>query len=131
MTPAQNQITIEYFLNNYINLTLGDLKLIFKRLIESKIYGSLSPNAIIIETEKYYSERLDVAEEESIRRHHEIKKQEFMDEDSDMMKDWYLRVKKTGIVKTAKEIRKRDDKDFQAFKAEYERNKILSNENNS
>jgi len=129
MTSEQINILIEYILTAYINLTIGDMKLICDRLIRSKVFGQLSPNVVIQEMDKYFSERLEIAETESITKHHNKTKKIFDTDDDKMMDAWYENIRKNGVPKSMREIMRKNDKEFQSFKAEYERKKIIENGN--
>lgn len=122
MDKSQVEVTVNYILRHYYGLTLGDLKLIFEIIIKSKVFGSLSPNIIIQEIEKYFSDRLEIAESVSLQKHYEVKSNNTFDDK--LMKLWYAKVKENGIPPSRKEEIEKEELEFQKFKAEYERNKI-------
>lgn len=120
MSMEQYGLVADYINQNHFNLTLGDIKLIFDKIKQSKVFGSLSPNVIIQEIENYFSERCEVAS---------CLSKPIMPDDCispEIMKAWYARVKEKGVPIIAEErIKKlKNDPEFEKFRAEYERNKI-------
>lgn len=122
MGKDQVNLIVNYIIRHYYNLTLGDVKLVCDRIIKNKIYGSISPNIIVQEIEKYFSDRLEIAESVSLQKHYEVKSNNTFDDK--LMKLWYAKVKENGIPPSRKEEIEKEELEFQKFKAEYERNKI-------
>jgi hypothetical protein len=121
MSIEQYGLVADYINQNHFNLTLGDIKLIFDKIKQSKVFGALSPNVIIQEIESYFSDRCEIALC--------LSKPVTIDDciSPEIMKAWYAKVKRNGIPKSIKEIKKEDDAEFHKFRAEYERNKINEN----
>jgi hypothetical protein len=119
---VQVGLVVDYINQNHFNLTLGDIKLIFDKIKQSKVFGSLSPNVIIQEIESYFSDRCEIASC--------LSKPATVNDciSPEIMKAWYDRVKQKGIPVSAEErIKKlKNDPEFEKFRAEYERNKIIN-----
>jgi len=118
MTPQQIKLLIDYFLTKFINLTIGDVKLIIERVMKSKVFGQLSPNIIIQVANDYFDERCEIAAQISEQDHYERKINESSGGEN-MIHAWYEFVKENGIGKSEKELRDIKEAEFQKFKAEY------------
>jgi hypothetical protein len=119
MTPQQIKLLIDYFLTKFINLTIGDVKLITERVMKSKIFGQLSPNVIIQVAESYFDERCEIAAQISEEDHYLRREVEKNNNDENFVYGWYEYIRENGIGKSEKELRDIKESEFQKFKAEY------------
>jgi len=73
MSNKQVEILAIRILENYYYLKISDLKLFFKKMETKKIFGQLSPNAILQEIEAYTNERAQIAAEISQHESNQFK----------------------------------------------------------
>lgn len=124
MTYEQIKLLVKYFIEKHLNLTIGDIKLICDRVAKAKVFGQLSPNIVIQEADKYWTERLEIAEGISLEQHFERKRLAANSENENVaIQAWYDHIKETGIPKTQKDIQKENENGFRKFETNYVKEK--------
>lgn len=79
MKEAQIEFCAERILEQYYFFSFADLSFLFNRIISGgcgEFYESLSPAKLLTFFRDYFSERIEVAEQKSLREHYEFRYQE-------------------------------------------------------
>lgn len=129
MSDTQTEQTAMLLFDEFPSLTVADIKLFFSKIKKGhygQIYDRLDGQLILIWLAKYYNERLEDAENKSIRKHEELKKQKYV-LDEDEVKNIYKKMQDgTYKVYDGVEEKNKKESEYLKVKAEYERNKLLS-----
>lgn len=129
MSDTQTEQTAMLLFDEFPSLTVADIKLFFNKIKKGhygQIYDRLDGQLILIWLAKYYNERLEDAENKSIRKHEELKKQKYV-LDEDEVKNIYKKMQDgTYKVHDVVEEKNKKESEYLKVKAEYERNKLLS-----
>lgn len=132
MTDAQTEQTALLILDEFPVLTIADIKLFFTKIKKGhygQIYDRLDGQLLLIWIAKYFEERCDTAELETQKQSEEHKKQSTAILSRDEVRKVYEKMQAGTYIepkKTVDEEKEKNDK-YLKVKAEYEKNRLLSN----